>query len=328
MATATQLRKISRAKSPKASLVNGLGMALTGYAHHVEAHILAQVMHESGGLVHDREIWGPTAAQQRYEGRKDLGNTQKGDGSKYRGYGPIQVTGRANVTNFYKWAKSQNLNPPDFVAKPELIATAPWTGWSVIWYWEVGNPTRKPLTIYADQNNIEMITRRVNGGLNGYDDRLAYYDRAALVLLGYEPNELKKFQAAHGLSTTTGSGPLTRAALHRELVKKSAFFSDVRHVTASPVIETQVVEQEVPVPVPVTAPSQDAPWWKAKETWVPVIGSGATTVLGGLGGIPWQNLAILLLAGVFITGALLVLRRKDQKIVATQVAAINAASEV
>ena len=51
------------------------------------AAFLAQVGHESGGFKYTREIWGPTAAQKRYEGRKDLGNTQPGDGSKYRGRG-------------------------------------------------------------------------------------------------------------------------------------------------------------------------------------------------------------------------------------------------
>ncbi|MGK9055671.1 hypothetical protein [Neorhizobium petrolearium] len=69
--------------------------------------------------------YGRTDAQKRYEGRKDLGNIQKGDGSKYRGYGPMQVTGRANVTEFYNWCKKRGLNPPDFIEKPQLIATSP-----------------------------------------------------------------------------------------------------------------------------------------------------------------------------------------------------------
>src|SRR5690606_17393021 len=62
------------------------------------AAFLAQVGHESGGFVYAREIWGPTEAQKRYEGRKDLGNTQPGDGSRFRGRGLIQITGRANYT--------------------------------------------------------------------------------------------------------------------------------------------------------------------------------------------------------------------------------------
>ncbi|WP_456027277.1 glycoside hydrolase family 19 protein, partial [Pseudomonas capeferrum] len=60
------------------------------------AAFIAQVGHESGQLRYVREIWGPTAQQLTYEGRADLGNTVKGDGSKYHGRGLIQITGRAN----------------------------------------------------------------------------------------------------------------------------------------------------------------------------------------------------------------------------------------
>jgi len=63
-----------------------------------QAAFLAQVGHESGSLVYVKELWGPTDAQKRYEGRKDLGNTQAGDGFRYRGRGLIQITGRANYS--------------------------------------------------------------------------------------------------------------------------------------------------------------------------------------------------------------------------------------
>ncbi|CDZ63731.1 hypothetical protein [Neorhizobium galegae] len=110
-------------------------------------------MHESGGLIYDREVWGPTAAQQRYEGRKDLRNTRKSDGSKYRGYLPIQITGRSNATAFYEWCQKRGLNLPDFMDKPGLMATSPWAGWSVVRYWTTDNLNR-----YADTNDIAMIT--------------------------------------------------------------------------------------------------------------------------------------------------------------------------
>jgi putative chitinase len=320
MVTQTQLKKISKG-TPKAHLLEAVEFAANRYPVHVQAHIICQTMHESRGLELDREIWGPTAAQKGYEGRKDLGNTRKGDGSKFRGYGPIQTTGRDNVTRFYKWCKDQGLNPPDFTEKPELIATQPWAGWSIVWFWEVGNQTRKPLTVYADQNNIEMVTRKINGGLNGYDDRLDYYDRTALVLSGYGPTSVLAFQKAAKLKSIDGiSGPQTRTALHLKLVGKTKGEIDREEVRAAPVVET-VKKTEAVAVVP---PSVDAPWWKSKETWTPLISSSGGAAVGGIAGMPWQNLALLVFAGLAITGVLLLLKRKDQKLVQAQVDAINA----
>ncbi|UIY28678.1 glycoside hydrolase family 19 protein [Neorhizobium galegae] len=226
-------------------------------------------MHESGGLIHDREVWGPTAAQQRYEGRKDLGNTRKGDGSKFRGYGPIQITGRGNTTGLYQWCQKRGLNPPDFVDKPELMATSPWAGWSVVWYWEVGNPDRKSLNRYADTNDIEMVTRKVNGGLNGYEDRLSYYDRSALVLLDLAPNDIKGFQSSAKLKVDGVSGPQTRAEMHKRLVALTKGESSRPEVKNAPVTEETTVEVEKP-----TVPKKVETEVRQKTNWISRIFGG------------------------------------------------------
>ena len=152
----------------------GLNAAMSQYAidtpHRVAAFI-AQIGHESGQLVHVREIWGPTAQQAGYEGRADLGNTVKGDGSRYRGRGLIQITGRANYTACGEALGLDLINHPDFLELPQHAAM------SAAWFWST-----RGLNALADRGEFVKITRRINGGLTGQDDRQALYDRALKVL--------------------------------------------------------------------------------------------------------------------------------------------------
>ena len=83
------------------------------------AAFIAQIGHESGQLKYVKEIWGPTAAQARYEGRKDLGNTVAGDGSKYRGRGLIQITGRANYMACGEGLGLDLIKQPELLEKPQ-----------------------------------------------------------------------------------------------------------------------------------------------------------------------------------------------------------------
>lgn len=183
----------------------------------VQAQFLAQVYHESDDLKYVKEIWGPTAAQTRYEGRKDLGNTQPGDGKLYMGRDVLQVTGRANYRALTAWVRKTFGATVDFEAKPELLEAPEWLGIAAIWYFLSARPK---LIGYCREGNIEMVTRQVNGGLNGYADRLKRYDRVALEMLGFKT--VREFQAAKGLVVDGVSGPKTRAAMHAALLALSA----------------------------------------------------------------------------------------------------------
>lgn len=183
---------------------------------HRLAQYLPQLLHESGAFRYDREVWGPTPAQKRYDTRADLGNTPAadGDGERYKGRTGTQITGKDNYRGFRDWCRAQGLNPPDFVADPDAVLTDPWEGLGPIWYWET-----RGLNAYADRGDIEMITRRINGGLNGYADRLDWYTRVALVLLGYGRSDVRAFQRDAALKVDGIDGPQTRAALHVALKK-------------------------------------------------------------------------------------------------------------
>lgn len=131
------------------------------------AAFLAQVGHESGGLHWLVEIWGPTEAQRRYEGREDLGNTEPGDGFRYRGRGLIQITGRAN------YQAASDALATDFITQPELLGEPDMAVRSAMWFWE-----KHGLNQHADAGRFERITRIINGGLNGYTERQALWHLA------------------------------------------------------------------------------------------------------------------------------------------------------
>ena len=132
-----------------------------------EAAFLAQLAHESGELRYMEEL----ASGAAYEGRKDLGNTQPGDGVRYKGRGPIQLTGRAN------YQKYGDLLGVDLINNPTQAAT-PQVGFRIAGeFWKLNG-----LNQLADQQQFETITRRINGGLNGQADRVMYYNRAKQVL--------------------------------------------------------------------------------------------------------------------------------------------------
>jgi putative chitinase len=142
------------------------------------AHFLAQAAAETGDFRYLREIWGPTLAQQRYDGRDDLGNTQPGDGFKYRGRGVFQITGRDNYARY-----GQRLNL-DLVNHPEL-AEDPATALHIAClYW-----SDHRLNDYADADNILGTSNGINRGNpasikepNGYAARKAALRKIKMVV--------------------------------------------------------------------------------------------------------------------------------------------------
>jgi putative chitinase len=132
-----------------------------------EAAFLAQLGHESLDLRYMEEI----ASGKAYEGRTDLGNINPGDGVRYKGRGPIQLTGRANYEKF------GTLLDINLIDSPELAAT-PAVGFRIAGlFW-----TLKKLNALADLENIREITRRINGGYNGLEDRIRRYESAKRIL--------------------------------------------------------------------------------------------------------------------------------------------------
>ena len=130
-------------------------------------HFMAQCAHESGGFRYNREIWGPTPAQLKYEDNPNLGNDQRGDGFRYLGRGPGQLTGRDNY-RFYG-----RLLGLDLERHPELVEN-----WSIgllafCAYWN-----RYGLNAFADQDSLIAVSNGINRGdphsakaPNGLDDR-------------------------------------------------------------------------------------------------------------------------------------------------------------
>lgn len=136
------------------------------------AMFLAQVGHESVDLLYTEEI----ASGAAYEGRLDLGNTEPGDGERFKGRSFIQITGRHNYGLFSRWAYDQGFanTPTYFVDHPDMLASDAWAWIGAVWYWTVARPT---LNALADKGDLEGCTYLINGGYNGLADRRQRYVR-------------------------------------------------------------------------------------------------------------------------------------------------------
>lgn len=134
------------------------------------AHFLAQVSHECGDFRYTHEL-GNSAYFKKYDTGKlaaTLGNTpeEDGDGEKYKGRGLIQITGKANYTLFSKWYFGAGPDEKIFVGRPELVEQPTPCVASAVWYW-----TARNLNAIADKDDVVTLTKRINGGTNGLEDR-------------------------------------------------------------------------------------------------------------------------------------------------------------
>ena len=122
-------------------------------------HFFAQLAHESCNFRYMEEI----ASGSAYEGRADLGNTQRGDGKRFKGRGPIQLTGRANYRKYGQQLGIDFENNPEIVAIPSIGLMVACKFWA-----------DNGLNLLADQDDVRAVTRRINGGYNGFEDRKSH----------------------------------------------------------------------------------------------------------------------------------------------------------
>lgn len=138
------------------------------------AMFLANVMHESGELIHTKELWGPTEYQRNYEPPSRtatlLGNTQPGDGRRYLGRGLIQITGRANMA---ACSKALFDNVSILVGNPQLLEEPVFAAQSAAWFCYAHG-----CLDHADHDDFHGFCKRINPALLGMPHRVEYYERA------------------------------------------------------------------------------------------------------------------------------------------------------
>jgi putative chitinase len=164
-----------------------------------QAHFLAQIGHESGGFNFTKENLNYSAdallkvfpkyfnadsaasharnpqmiANRVYSNRMGNGDVASNDGFTYRGRGLIQLTGKTNYTAFGKAVGLDLAKVVPYLETPEGAAM------SAGWFWDTNKLNAK-----ADADNIQSVTKTINGGTNGMDDRMAILARAKAALIG------------------------------------------------------------------------------------------------------------------------------------------------
>lgn len=177
--TIDQLRRIMpEGKNRIPEYVDPLNQAMQEFEINTEARVeafLSQIAHESGRFRYVEEL----ASGAAYEGRKDLGNTQQGDGRRFKGRGLIQITGRANYVACMMALDIDCVNRPDLLEEPREACR------SSAWFWHSRglNALADRIDGIDDIKDFDAITRRINGGQNGRADRLAVWEIAKEVIV-------------------------------------------------------------------------------------------------------------------------------------------------
>lgn len=188
----------------QAVIINGVGAVLAPTLERYGitsrpriAHFLGQTCHESAGFRTTEEFADGTA----YEGRTDLGNTEHGDGPRYKGRGLLQLTGRANYRRI-----GGVLGQP-LEAQPELAGEPVLSLAIACEYWKHRN-----INGLCDADDLEAVTRAVNGGLNGLEERRLFTAKAK--------NAIARLEGVQVSGAQPGS---TRPVLHRGSTGNAVF---------------------------------------------------------------------------------------------------------
>jgi len=179
------LPRLKREPDEAESYVDPLNLALEQFEINTPVRVacfLAQIGHESGDLKYWEEIWGPTSQQKKYEPpsglAERLGNTEPGDGKRFKGRGPIQLTGRAN---YRKYGELLGVN---FEDDPGLVARPRWGFLVAGLFWQENDCNElADATLDGGMDAFAKLTRRINGGLTGLSDRLKRWELAKQVFL-------------------------------------------------------------------------------------------------------------------------------------------------
>jgi putative chitinase len=131
------------------------------------SYFLGQLAEESAGFTILAQPGSDEAMNKMWDGRTDLGNVESGDGAKFRPRGLLEIVGKANYTNYSEITGIDLVSDPNIAANPQvalLTAAAYWTAHNI--------------NEAADRDDVEQVTRLINGGLTGLEDRKNWTKRA------------------------------------------------------------------------------------------------------------------------------------------------------